>query len=282
MDGHLRRIEREAGLPGLADALARLAPSDLQSLLLHVFRAQAGRRDPATVLRHYQRDPSVKAGAPVHEARAYAAAEGFEPVALAPVAPLGLNAVLGGIDQNNVGSTIRMTEVLADPTASLALEAAVRRRAGEDVVRLCAVCRVLRLQPVPDVPGFTQHFALFALVTAGRARASHGFEAGALAEHVAVHRRLLAAHGVQDCEVRLTDAPAPVLAAVPGAIEDPDRTRARGYYTSALLDITADAAGEAVSLADGGCVDWTQRLLSDRRERLVTSGLGLGLLAARF
>ena len=66
---------------------------------------------------------------------------------------------------DRVLSTIRNTEVLADPTAPLALEAAVRRRNGEDTVRLCAACRVLRLQPIPDVPGFTQHFALFALVT---------------------------------------------------------------------------------------------------------------------
>ena len=91
--------------------------------------------------------------------------------------------VLGGIGQNNVASTIRMTEGLADPTAALALEAAVRRRARPDeTVRLCAACRVLRLQPVPPGPGFTQHFAVFALVTAGRAQPSHGFEIEALHE----------------------------------------------------------------------------------------------------
>ena len=170
MDGHLRRIERQAGVPGLADALAKLPPTDLQSLLLHVLREQAARRDPRTLLAQYERDPSVAPGRPVHEleALALAHADGFEPVALAPVSPLGLNGVLGRIDQNNVATTIRGTEVLADPTAALALEAAVRRRKRPDeTVRLCAVCRVLRLQPFPDVPGFSQHFALFALVTAG-------------------------------------------------------------------------------------------------------------------
>src|SRR3954454_6646654 len=122
MDGHLRRIERQAGVPGLADTLAGLAPTDLQSLLLHVFREQAARRDPRTLLQQYQRDPSVAPGRPVHalETRAFEAAGSFEPVALAPVTPLGLNAVLGGIGQNTVASTIRMTEVLADPTAALA------------------------------------------------------------------------------------------------------------------------------------------------------------------
>ena len=283
VDAHLRRIEREAGVPGLAEALAKLAPTDLQSLLLHVFREQAARRDPRTLLRQYERDASVRAERPVPalEARAFAAAAAFEPVALAPVSPLGLNGVLGGIGQNNVASTVRMTEVLADPTAALALEAAVRRRENPgETVRLCAACRVLRLQPVPPGPGFTQHFALFALVTAGRARPSHGFEIEALREHIAVYRALL---GAIEHEVRLTDAPERVLAALADVVEDPERTRARGYYDGVLLDITAtDREGEPVGLADGGRTDWTQRLLSNRKERLFTSGIGLGLLASRF
>ncbi len=278
VDGHLRRIERAAGVPGLAEALGKLAPTDLQSLLLHVFREQAARRDPRAVLGQYERDASVAAGRDVHalETRAFAAARAFEPVALAPVSPLGLNGVLGGIDQNNVASTIRMTEVLADPTAALALEAAVRRRARPDeTVRLCAACRVLRLQPVPPDPGFTQHFALFALVTAGRAQPSHGFEIEALREHVGIYRTLLADH---DPVVRLTDVPPRALNGIPGAIEDPDRTRARGYYAGALLDISVGDLG----IVDGGLTDWTQRLLSNRKERLFTSGIGLGLLAERF
>jgi hypothetical protein len=97
VDGHLRRIERQAGLPGLADALAGLAPTDLQSLLLHVLRAQAARRDPRKLLEQYERDASVAAGRSVHalEALAFAHAGPFEPVGLAPVSPLGLNGVLG-------------------------------------------------------------------------------------------------------------------------------------------------------------------------------------------
>ena len=50
-----------------------------------------------------------------------------------------------------------------------------------------------------------------------------------------------------------------------------------------LLNLTAtDREGDAVGLADGGRTDWTQRLLSNRKERLLTSGIGLGLLAERF
>jgi hypothetical protein len=44
-DDILHRIEREAGVPGLVDVLAeRLAPADLSSLLLEVFRRRAATR----------------------------------------------------------------------------------------------------------------------------------------------------------------------------------------------------------------------------------------------
>ncbi|HEY6886222.1 MAG TPA: hypothetical protein VI300_00545, partial [Solirubrobacter sp.] len=69
----------------------------------------------------------------------------------------------------------------------------------------------------------------------------------------------------------------------PGVVEDAGRTQGRGYYDGMLLNITAtDREGSAVGLADGGRTDWTQRLLSNRKERLLTSGIGLGLMAERF
>jgi hypothetical protein len=280
VDAHLKRIEREAGVPGLTEALAQLAPTDLKSLLLQVFERQAARRDAATLLAQYERDGTVGAAPSNHalDVAALRAAEGFEPVELAPVAPLGLNAVLGRIHQNNVLSTIRNTEVVADPTASLALEAAVRRRRGEATVRLCTLGRILRLQPIPDLPGYTPHFRLFALVSAGRARPSHGFERDALAEHLAVYRRLLDGLGIGGyrCEV----AGEPRLD-IPGTTYDGERRST--YYDGPMLQIWAtDGDGVTYPLADGGRIDWTQRLLSNRKERLLTSAIGISLVSLRF
>ncbi|MDA0179421.1 hypothetical protein OJ997_03865 [Solirubrobacter phytolaccae] len=316
----LARIERDAGLPGLAEALAAMAPSALRSVLLEATSGQAARRDPAGLLAQAGRDGTVRPEASdarvLHalDGHALDAARGFEAVELAPVAPLGTNAVLGGIAQNNVLSTVRNTEVLADPTAALALEAALRRRAGETgTVRLCAVGRVLRLQPLGDKPGYTPHFRLFGLVSAGRATAEHGFEVAALAEHVRVQLRLLAAVGL-DGEVELSDTRLPRLegmrgrahdpvesslvdefpgdapvelqrlaSALPGARFDLHRPEGLGYYDGPMLRVcVTDAAGVRYAIGDGGLVDWTQRLLANRKERLVISGLGLGLLAARF
>ena len=81
--------------------------------------------------------------------------------------PAGLNTVLGRIDQDNVLATVRGSEVMADPTAALALEAAVRRRAGDGTVRLATTHRVLRLQPLSGEGIVLRHFRLLALVTAG-------------------------------------------------------------------------------------------------------------------
>jgi hypothetical protein len=190
------RILEQLGAPELLERLVRLTPTDLQSLLLEVYRARAARLDAAalTVARPLTAPSTLDARAMLEIDRvAYAEARGFEAVELSPVAPVGSSHVLGGIDQNNVLAAVRNVEVLADPTEPMALECARRRRTQRDVeVRLCTSQRLLRLQPV-DVPGYTPHFRLFALCTAGRDRGSHAFEAAALAEHVAFYLRFFRA-----------------------------------------------------------------------------------------
>jgi len=41
-------------------------------------------------------------------------------------------------------------------------------------------------------------------------------------------------------------------------------------------------AGESFMLADGGFVDWTQILLGDTKERLMTSAIGTELICRLF
>ena len=152
------------------------------------------------------------------------AAPGFEPVTLSPVAPAGVNTVLGGLDQNLSLATVRGGEVLADPTTSLALEAALRRRAGEASVRLCWVGRVLRMQRFGG--GWNQHFGLFALVSGGRRQPDHGFGLAALHEHIAAHLRVIAAlaeagHDAGRPIVEVSDS-GPAARALPRARADLD------------------------------------------------------------
>lgn len=59
---------------------------------------------------------------------AFEAASGFEAIELAPVCSLGLNRVLGAIDQNSMLTTLRNAEVLGDATMPLAVECWRRRK----------------------------------------------------------------------------------------------------------------------------------------------------------
>jgi hypothetical protein len=301
------RVERKLGAPGLADRLAdELSGSELTSLLLAVTRRRSRRATPAGLLAAADRDatvpPSDVDARLLHRVTGafLAAAEGFEAVELAPVSPVGLNTALGGIDQNNALATVRGTEVLADPTAAHALVAAQRRRAGAGQVRLCSSERLLRLQPF-EGELWRQHFRIGALTSAGAAEPDHGFELRALREHLEVHLRFLAALdpdgsrlGRRTVLVADTDAGAgrverleqAVLAPLRQAFRDieaaftDEREHAMGYYRGLALEIRLAPPGrDAVSIADGGGVDWLARLLANRRERAFTSGIGIETLA---
>lgn len=61
MNKIVKRIEREAGVPGLVSILAeRLTPTDLQSLLLEVYGLRSSQRQPSEVLSHYESDRFVR------------------------------------------------------------------------------------------------------------------------------------------------------------------------------------------------------------------------------
>ena len=190
----VRRIERELGLTGLVDALAsKLSVSDLRSLLMEVYRTRSAEVKVAGIWAQAARDilvaPSALSARDVldFDSVAFQAAPEFVALTSSPVCPFSAASTLGGTSQNNVVTAIRNAEALGDPTVALALEA-VRRRSSEELVRLCASHRVIRLQPF-DVPGYSPHFRLFALVTAGRDTGSFHFETAHLLEHVRVYLR---------------------------------------------------------------------------------------------
>lgn len=300
------RIARELGAPDLVDKLVALPASELTSLLLDVTRRR--RRTPAALLAQYARDRAVQPTADdprallAVEAHAFAAAGAFHPVTLSPVAPLGLNVVLGDIDQNSTLAALRNLEVLADPTTVLALETA-RARPGDAVVRRCAASRMLRMQPF-DNPAFSPHFAIFALTSGGRARPHFGFELEALDEHLRAHLMLyerLAADGFALADVRVEIADSEGDEARLAAVEerlfpplrarfahatfalDHARTHAMRYYRGLCLHVTArDPSGAVQQLSDGGSTDWLARLSSNAKLRFFVSGLGSELLLRRF
>ncbi|MGW6448688.1 hypothetical protein [Lentzea sp. NPDC055074] len=272
--GVLERVLRSVGGEQVLDRLAALPGSDLTSLLLALARRRAGALSGPDVLRQYRSDRFVSPSpVPFGVLRAAedrllgALPPSFSVLCLAPVMPLGTCSTVAEMDQNNVVSTMRGTEVAADPTNALALEAALRRQAGPSDVRLAAVQRVVRAQLFSGAGRFS-HFTLFAVVSAGRDRGSLGFELEHFAEHVAFLR---AACGDVEFRVTVLD---PRFEVVRGDLPA-DLSRTTGYYKGLCFKVLRDG----VEIGDGGFVDWTQRLTGNRKERLLISGVGVDRFA---
>ncbi|HWO25496.1 MAG TPA: hypothetical protein VNO30_42445 [Kofleriaceae bacterium] len=279
--------------------------SELGSLLLEIMRRRAAARAPADVLAQYRRDrftqPAVvdQRVAVAIDGHLLAAADGFEAIELSPLAPLGATSTFGPTDQHRVVSALRGTEVVSDTTNVLALECAVRLRAGgaggAAAVHLATSQRVVRAQPVPKQPGFAQHFRLFALGSGGTEAKDHAFTVETLVRHV---RALTAgldrleqhgyAFGARRVDVLATPERAAVadrvVATLGGGLATARKPLAHPYYSGGIRYmywVTAPDGAE-VPLADGGTFDWLARLLSNRRAVYVASGLGAQLVPMRF
>jgi len=300
------RIVRESGIPNLIEVLSeRLSMTDLQSLLLEVYARRASRLSPVDVLKQYQgnrfvRPPKVSARESSEFDRlAYSLLpERFEVVEVSPVSPLGSCSVLATVDQNNLVSTCRNTEVCGDPTNVLALECATRRRKPRsnrytEDIKLCASHRVLRAQMFEGPASFA-HFRVLTLCTSGRDRGHDRFEIDALCEQVDFYLRLLLESrraGFRLERIRATMTPfaggkkevlerevmGPLGARYPEVrfMLDEERERGRGYYLWAGCQINVtDPEGREWLIIDGGFTDWTRKLMSDRKERFLISGMG--------
>ena len=291
--------------PDVLEGLARLPGADLTTVLLELFRRRAAGIDASSVLRRYVASRFV---GPAHiEARTLHRIEGaalsnlppeVEPVVLAPVVPLGTHGI-GGIAQTRVLATVRSSEVAADPTNGLALEAAVRRRAlllsdprSAEPVKLAASQRVLRAQRFDE--GASAHFQIFGRVTAGRDCGDDSFESDAFVEHVEFLAQVAVTLNPRaSVFVEFTDLTGGDMWKLRTALDDalgeanratlrdrPDRPGGRNYYERACFKVFATIdGGEPMELADGGSVGWTRDLLQNQKERLVISGLGLERLA---
>jgi hypothetical protein len=301
----LQRVLREAGDPALADKLARLSGTALTTLLLEVLRRQASRLSAADVMRRYGTDRFVAPAAMdfaalrrAEDGMLAALPAGFDVLTLAPVLPLGAHSAVATVDPRKVVATVRGSEVAADPTNGLALEAAARRRLAlrDDprsaaAVRLAAIQRVTRAQQFSGPVSFA-HFGLLGLVTAGRDTGGHAFERAAVAEHLRFAADGLARLGAARVRLELTrlddampDVTVDGALALTGArlaevVDAPGRRSGRGYYNGLCFKVQADFGAGWLEVGDGGFVDWTGKLLGNRKERLLISGYGIDRIAA--
>jgi hypothetical protein len=302
----LKRIEKDIGVQ-LADILSdRLAPADLQSLLLEVYARRARKRGPKVLLEDHLSNrfirPSTSDPTRLLDWDRIAFSKlpkVFLPIELSPVCALGTGSVLSPISQDWTVSTARGTEVVADSTNVLALECAVRRHDQKKFttghassVHLAASHRVLRGQKISVRPGVSQHFRLFSLCSAGRDPGNLGFEIEAVRLHIGFFlsafkkflgpkvplRVAISDFGSEHPRSIVQSGVVDKLRSSHGNLKvgfDQDRKQGRGYYGELSFKIFAmPLNGKEHELVDGGDVNWTQKLLNNAKERLVISGCG--------
>lgn len=291
----------------------QLTPTDLQSLLLEVYRRRSSHQQPSDILSNYESDRFVRPSS-VSPSRLLAweqiafsmlPAE-FQPLELSPVCPLGTSSVIAPIDQNWAVATARNTEVVSDSTNVLALESAIRRRKllrtnpkSTEAVHLATSHRLLRAQ-LYQSPTSISHFSTFALCSASRDQGNLRFEISALGVHIHFYLRSLRTFLDPNIplHVSVTDfstnprhslLEAHLLAPIRSEFDNVEcviaeqRTKGKGYYLELCFHIhAADESGQRWELVDGGSVNWTQRLLSNAKERLIISGIGSERLCSLF
>ncbi len=375
-DGNIvRGLCRKLGVPSLAEELVKVAWRDVQPILIKVMRDRIQKKNSTELLAEYESKPEFYGVSGIdqrslHEfvAHFYAALpESYRATELAPIAPLGLNALLSQVSQDVSLSSIRVSEVVGDPTTPLALHCAYERKRmlpdeGKlcESVRLATMHRVLRLQPFDRSKGYMQHFRLLGLCSGGRDVGHATFFVEHIIEHISVwlafidrlgrngyvfrniavkvsdirvaealieklnlDRETINRHSLDEawdffesCNIVLPKEVTAVEEIPEGAIKtygldslisslklvekrilDPLRIRyphvrfgfdfARkaglGYYEHLCYHIFAETRdGRCVQLADGGSVDWLSKLLSSKKERMVTSGFGCELTQNLF
>jgi hypothetical protein len=201
----INRILKQAGNPGLLKSLVNdLSLSDLQSLLLEVYKRKTKKLSPKDLLQQYSQNRFVKPSAiyPLRQMEFEHLACSLLPIdfiikELSPVAPLGSSSVLAPVDQNNVITAIRNTEVCSDSTNVLALESALIRQKllsqnaqSTEKVKLCSCHRLVRGQLFDEAAAFG-HFKIFSLGVAGRDEGSFNFEIETLKEQIHFYLKLL-------------------------------------------------------------------------------------------
>lgn len=308
----IERIQTLLGYPDLLESLVEKCKlCDLQSLLLEVYRRKTKKLTARQVLEQYKHNRFVKpAKVEIKHMMAFdllafaLIPSGFEILELSPLAPLGSCSSIAPVDQNNILSTIRNTEVCSDPTNVLALESSFRRQQLQDKtlrIRLCASQKAVRCQDF-NIPHCFPCFRLFCLTSAGKDEGSFKFELEELYEHLSYFVKLF--KKTEELNIDVKDLSICVTALNESRKDalkiqvldklskqypsvkvqfDQDRTSGLNYYKDVCFHIFGkNSLGEDIMLVDGGFTNWTQLLLNNSKERFLISGFGSERFLACF
>jgi len=300
----IESLEKKLGLPGLIKKLTeKFPPSDLNSLLLEIFRKTSQRITGAELLKKYENNRFVTPSKydPV-EFREFellllklAKESGYSPMELSPLTPLGTCSAIATVDQNRILSSIRGTEVVADATNVLTLECSKRRKHlkfNETDIQLCTIHKHVRGQAFKK-QGLATHFKIFCLTTAGRDKGNFETEKVSLLNQLILYKTYFKDHLKLDNFIIRLKALATnkenilfnnVCDFVESKLKNITFQRIESgidheqYYRHLQFKIILLHNDEEFEIGDGGFVDWSQQLTSNRKERLLISGIGIEFL----
>ena len=280
------------------EELKDLPLSELNSCLLELFREKSSQLSPAQVLSQFREsrfvalsdiDPFTLRETEINWLK-IASGYNFLPVELSPLTPLGTCSVLAHVDQNNIVSAIRGTEVVSDATNVLALQLAVDFKHNSDkhfIQKYATVHRHVRGQTT-DNPKFSAHFSTFCMASGGYDTGNNGFELDQLHDHLSAIYNILKRHFNDDqlalrfylkkdsdsFREKLVEAREKIWSDINYEFID---DRNHEYYQLIQFKVFVKKDKEEYNLADGGFVDWTQKLLSNQKHRCMISGIGIEL-----
>jgi hypothetical protein len=281
--------------------LTRIPLSDLNTLLMEVYRKRSGEMSGGELMKNYAANRFVQPSGINAvtlkqlelEILKIAESQLYPSIQLSPVAPLGSCSAVASVNQNKIISALRGTEVVADATNLLALHLCHLLKNGKathdkDLLRLSTTHRHVRAQFF-DKPGLLPHFNLFCMVTSGRDKGSYSFEKLALTEHLRVYQTIFSSlfhlpvrlklnsrAGYTDSEGLLQRVSEYIGQQLPDLTVTEDSNQGTNlYYKGLQFTIVVSLNGQEVNIGDGGFVDWSQQLLGSRKERMLISAIGI-------
>ncbi|MDJ0633163.1 MAG: hypothetical protein QNJ34_08240 [Xenococcaceae cyanobacterium MO_188.B29] len=296
----IQKLEQKIGIPGLVDRIAvNLSGSELNTFLLDLFSKKTKQITPPVLLQQYRQNrfssPASIDPIKYKEDEIFwlksGESKGFKPLLLSPLIPLGSSSVVGYVDQNNVISALRGSEVVSDATNALALKIAseIGKEQKVAVKQYCATHRYVRGQNYKNT-AFSAHFGAFCLVSGGIDRSNHSFEVELAKTHISFYLDMLLSFFAKEnlsLEVYLADNSNTISKQIEEAIrlicqslqvELRAKDPANNYYQILQFKIFLSYKNGQIDLADGGFVDWTQKMLANNKQRLFISGVGLEII----
>ena len=283
------KVWRRIGVHAREALLRTLNPIELRTILADVARSRASNQTPADLIKRWREDkllaPSMldpREALPITAKLWEVVPPEFVGVTLSQLTSLGSGIHLGGLGQNRVVTTMRGTEVLADPKHGLALEASRRRRNGHSRVHLATHARCTHAW---DHSEESSHELRFALVSSAPDGGGLSTEADLLDLHLEYWREIMGTVVPRGrIELTVWDSTLAGLIEARGTRDgvivvegtSDERRPWRNPYTTAAFRFVVDGDGdEAHEIGDGGFVTWTQALTRNRKDRCLVSGVSV-------